>query len=118
MGLPDCHSTHLLRRTELKKRSILLNAKDNVATALTELAAGERVHPELDDLSYDLEVIEDIAFAHKFALRDIAEGEEVLKYGMPIGKALNDIKAGEWVHVHNCRSHRFGFHRQQYGLKA
>jgi altronate dehydratase small subunit len=102
----------------LNKRSILLNEKDNVATALTELQAGEAVNPELDDLSYNLEVLEDIAFAHKFALRDIAEGEEVLKYGMPIGKALKDIKAGEWVHVHNCRSHRFGFHREKYGLRA
>ena len=89
-----------------------------MATALTPLTKGDVVHPTLDDLSYDVELIEDIQFEHKFALRDIAKGEEVLKYGMPIGKALQDIKKGEWVHVHNCRSERFGFHREQYGLKA
>ncbi|MBC7235208.1 MAG: UxaA family hydrolase [Chloroflexi bacterium] len=102
----------------MKKRSILLNEKDNVATALTDLKAGEKVYPELNGVSYEIELREDIQFAHKFALRDIAQGEEVLKYGMPIGKALQDIKAGEWVHVHNCRSHRFGFHREKYGLNA
>ena len=33
-------------------------------------------------------------------------------------KALEDIRPGQRVHVHNCRSERFGFHREQYGLKA
>lgn len=102
----------------MKRKSILLNVKDNVATALTDLQKGEEVNASLDDLSLDVTLLEDIQFAHKYALKDIAEGEEVLKYGMPIGRALNDVRAGEWVHVHNCRSHRFGFHREQYGLKA
>ena len=102
----------------MKRKSILLNVKDNVATALTDLQKGEEVNASLDDVSVDVTLLEDIQFAHKYAFKDIAEGEEVLKYGMPIGKALNDIRAGEWVHVHNCRSHRFGFHREQYGLKA
>lgn len=102
----------------MKSKAILLNPADNVATALVDLKKGEEVHVELDDVSVDVVLREDIEFAHKYALRDIAEGEEVLKYGMPIGKALRDIRAGEWVHVHNCRSHRFGFHREKYGLKA
>ena len=102
----------------MRRRAILLDAADNVATALTDLKKGETVTASLDRVSVDVVLGEDIQFAHKYALRDIAEGEEVLKYGMPIGKALGDIAAGEWVHVHNCRSHRFGFHREQYGLKA
>ena len=63
-------------------------------------------------------LIDDIAFGHKYALRDIAKGEDILKYGLPIGKALADIAVGEWVHVHNCRSEHFGFHREKYGLNA
>jgi len=61
---------------------------------------------------------EDIQFGHKYALHDITKGEDILKYGLPIGQALADIQAGQWVHVHNCRSEHFGFHREQYGLKA
>lgn len=42
--------------------------------------------------------------AHKFALRDIAAGEKVIKYGMPIGVATSDIKAGDHVHTHNLKT--------------
>ena len=38
---------------------------------------------------------------HKYALRPIAAGENVIKYGMPIGHATRDIAAGEHVHTHN-----------------
>ena len=44
-----------------------------------------------------------IPFGHKAALRTIREGEPVLKYGVPIGAATQDIQPGEHVHVHNCR---------------
>ena len=41
---------------------------------------------------------------HKYALRDIAEGENVIKYGMPIGHATKPIAKGEHVHVHNVKT--------------
>ena len=41
---------------------------------------------------------------HKYALRDIAEGEDVIKYGMPIGHATRPIAKGEHVHVHNVKT--------------
>ena len=41
---------------------------------------------------------------HKYTLRDIAEGENVIKYGMPIGHATCAIKKGEHVHVHNVKT--------------
>ena len=102
----------------MQKRAILLNVEDDVATALADLQAGASVHVSLDDVSVEVVLREDIAFGHKYALRDIAQGQEILKYGLPIGQALVDIEAGEWVHVHNCRSEHFGFHREQYGLHA
>jgi len=102
----------------MKARAILINAQDDVATALTDLQAGDSVAVALADVSATITLREDIKLGHKYALRDIAEGEAILKYGLPIGKALSDIQAGDWVHVHNCRSERFGFHREQYGLNA
>jgi len=41
---------------------------------------------------------------HKYALRDIAKGENIIKYGNPIGHATADIKAGEHVHTHNVKT--------------
>jgi altronate dehydratase small subunit len=102
----------------MRKRAILLNVEDDVATALTDLQARTSVQVSLDDVSIDVVLREDIEFGHKYALHHIAQGQEILKYGLPIGKALVDIEAGEWVHVHNCRSEHFGFHREQYGLHA
>jgi hypothetical protein len=102
----------------LNSKAIIMHLTDDVATALTDLEAGEKIVASLEGRSEETVLQEDIQFAHKYALRDIAKGEPILKYGMPIGKALEDIPAGKWVHVHNCRSERFGFHREQYGLKA
>ena len=105
-----------------KQVAILLNPKDDVATALTQLAAGQTVNVTLDDgntsVTCTTELREDIQFGHKYALRDIAQGEPILKYGLPIGNALEDIPAGAWVHVHNCRSEHLGFQHEKYGIKA
>ncbi len=46
----------------------------------------------------------EIPAGHKIALRDIARGERVVKYGCPIGIATADIRAGEWVHSHNLKT--------------
>lgn len=51
-----------------------------------------------------LRVLDAIQTGHKIALRDIAEGDPVLKYRSRIGEATRPIRAGEWVHLHNCRS--------------
>ena len=102
----------------MKRKAILIDTQDDVATALTDLQGGESITVALDEVTVTITLREDIKFGHKYALHDIAKGQEILKYGLPIGKALSDIQAGEWVHVHNCRSKRFGFHREQYGLNA
>lgn len=54
-----------------------------------------------DNVAVAIEAFDDIPAGHKVALRDIAEGEAVIKYGFPIGHATQSIKAGEWVHSHN-----------------
>jgi len=45
-----------------------------------------------------------LADGHKYAIRDIAKGENVIKYGNPIGHATEDIKVGEHVHTHNLKT--------------
>jgi hypothetical protein len=100
------------------QKAIRLNVKDNVATALTDLEMGETIEISGAEGPLQIALREAIRFGHKYALRDIAQGEDVLKYGLPIGKAMEAICAGEWVHVHNCRSDRFGHRHQKYGVNA
>lgn len=45
---------------------------------------------------------------HKYAVRDIKRGENIIKYGQPIGHALADIKKGEHVHSHNLATNLSG----------
>ena len=49
-----------------------------------------------------------VADGHKYALRRIASGEDVIKYGQPIGHATSDIAEGEWVHTHNLATNLSG----------
>lgn len=66
------------------KGVIVINERDNVGVTLVR--RGE------------------IPPGHKIALRPIAAGERVIKYGEPIGVATRNVARGEWVHVHNLRS--------------
>jgi len=84
-------------------RALVVGAgADNVATAVTALAVGERL--ELD--GHVVEVREPIPSGHKLALRAIASGQLVVKYREPIGHAVADIAPGAHVHVHNVVSAR------------
>ncbi len=60
---------------------------------------------EKDNVGVCLEACGDIPAGHKYALKDIACGDYVVKYGEIIGRAKQDIQKGEWVHTHNVRSH-------------
>lgn len=87
------------------KAALVISLRDNVATALEALEAGRTIEiggsPGLL-----LSVLEPIPPGHKVALRPIAAGEPVLKYGSPIGLASADIPAGTHVHTHNLASSR------------
>ncbi|WP_457447854.1 UxaA family hydrolase [Roseateles sp. P5_E4] len=77
---------------------ILLHASDNVAVARVALAENEEIAAPGGAA---LRVRAAIDAGHKIALRAIAPGEVVLKYGQPIGVASTAIQAGDHVHVHN-----------------
>ena len=79
---------------------IKINPKDKVAVALQVIPAGTTV--EVDGVS--VTTIDEIPAGHKFALVDIAEGENVIKYGSSIGVAKEPIKQGNWIHTHNIKT--------------
>lgn len=54
----------------------------------------------------EIVLLNTIPFGHKIALREIAKGEDVVKYGEVIGRATQDIDIGEYVHIHNVESKR------------
>jgi altronate hydrolase len=83
-------------------RVIVITARDNVATALDPVAAGQTVEAG----GRRVTAREPIASGHKVALTPIAAGAAVVKYGSPIGTATVDIAAGAHVHVHNVASER------------
>ncbi len=70
-----------------------IDPRDGVATALRDVVAGER--------SLGVIVGQAVAKGHKVALKPIAAGEAVLKFGFPIGRATRAIAPGEHVHVYN-----------------
>jgi altronate hydrolase len=77
---------------------IVLHPADNVAVARVALAPGADI---ASTGGTTIRVKDPIEAGHKIALRPIARGEAVLKYGLPIGVAGADIEPGEHVHVHN-----------------
>lgn len=80
----------------MSKQTIKINGLDNVAVALTDLRTGEEHEGVV--------LAEDIVKGHKFALTEIAEGEQIIKYGSPIARAVHTIPAGAHVHTHNART--------------
>ena len=57
-----------------------------------------------DGCRTEAEAVQKIPKGHKIALQNIRAGEDVIKYGVRIARASKDIRAGEWVHLHNIRS--------------
>ena len=84
------------------KDYLRINEKDNVAVAINELPIHSSLNPEPEGAA--VQTLETIPAGHKVALRDIREGEKVIKYGFPIGIATADIPAGSHVHTHNIKT--------------
>ena len=97
----------MIKKDETTVRAlIVINKKDNVATALTDLEKG--IPLQIEKGSTKLKIIphQFIAFGHKLAIMKIPVGEGVIKYGEIIGRAICDIEVGAHVHVHNVESQR------------
>jgi altronate dehydratase small subunit len=99
-------------------KAIQIDEKDNVATTTSEVDAGEA----LEIISPDGRVIlkprvsETIPFGHKLAIKPIALGENIVKYGEVIGVATQPVKAGAWVNTHNVGSARMPTRGKEEGI--
>lgn len=82
---------------------MIVDPTDNVATALVDIAPG-RHRWAAGDGRFDVTVPEPVGAGFKIAIRPIAAGGAVVKYGHTIAIATEDIPAGAMVHVHNTRS--------------
>ena len=82
------------------KEFIKINECDNVIIALRDYKKDEVI--DLEDKKITL--LEDINRGHKIAIKNINKGDNVIKYGLPIGYALEDIKVGSWIHTHNTKT--------------
>lgn len=88
---------------EQTQMAFQINTKDNVATALAALVPGIVVLTG-DTLQTAIFAATEIPVGHKLALHDIRKGDDIIKYGICIGRATDNIPAGSWVHLHVMRS--------------
>ncbi|HCM0314059.1 TPA: UxaA family hydrolase [Salmonella enterica] len=98
----------------VKKNAVVIHPQDCVATAITALKAGETATMFIGETATmfigerEISVVlhQDVPFGHKFAICDVPFHGEVYKYGESIGRATQEIKSGDYVHVHNVESER------------
>lgn len=86
------------------KDFLKINPADNVAVAISPLSAGTTVNVDGDDIT----LVADIPAGHKFALCEIAEGENVIKYGFPIGHARHAVKKGAFLDHNDIKTNLEG----------
>ena len=88
----------------MKTKYLKINPADNVAVAIVELPAGTTLTVDGKEV-----VLNDtIPAGHKFALQDLAEGENVIKYGYPIGHVKKAQKQGDWLNENNIKTNLAG----------
>lgn len=83
---------------------------DNVGVVVVEgLTAGTDMLCVVthDNTDFRLTAKADIPIGHKVALKDLAEGDTVMKYGEDIGKMVGPAEQGGHVHTHNCKTKRW-----------
>ncbi len=72
---------------------VKIKDQDNVVVVTSDTKAGT-------EILEGLKVNQDIPQAHKVALQDIPAGGEIIRYGVVLGYAINDIKKGDWINEH------------------
>lgn len=81
-----------------------INPDDNVAVALEALRLGDKLMVEGQEIT----LTDDIPMGHKFALKNIENNENVIKYGYPIGHTLTKLQPGDWINEKNLKTNLEG----------
>ena len=97
----------------MMKDFLKIDEIDNTIVSLKDLHSGLI----LQDGDEPIELLEDIKSGHKIASRDIKKGENIIKYGYPIGQAKEDILKGQWIHTHNTKTNLGGTIDYKYNPK-
>jgi (2R)-sulfolactate sulfo-lyase subunit alpha len=89
---------------------VLHDPNDSVAVVVVEgVKAGTPLTGLIldEDRTITFTCTQDIPIGHKVALRDLAVGDTVIKYGVDIGKVVKSVRRGEHAHVHNIKTKRW-----------
>ena len=81
-----------------------INPADSVVVCLSAKQKGDII--EVD--GQRITINQDTPAGHKILIKDVAEGEDIIKYGYPIGHAQQALKAGDWVNEHNLKTNLSG----------
>lgn len=81
-----------------------VHERDNVIVTLKGFEAGESISHGTVTVTLNQKV----PVGHKVALRPIKQGENIIKYGFPIGRAKEKVEAGDWIHTHNVQTNLEG----------
>jgi altronate hydrolase len=85
-----------------------LDSRDNVLIALTDVKAGERVEFGAD--GYTLP--KNVPAKHKFAMRDLGVGDDIIMYGVLVGRAIKSLARGELLTTSNIQHQAAPFREQ------
>ena len=88
----------------MEKTYLKINKADSVVVCLQPMKKGETIN--IDDINVTLN--QDTPAGHKVLIKDTAEGQDIVKYGYPIGHAIKDLKAGDWVNEENLKTNLAG----------
>ena len=89
---------------------VLHDPHDSVAVVVVEgISAGMKMTGLIldEDRTLTLDCVQDIPLGHKVAMKDMAIGDTVIKYGVDIGKVVAPIARGQHAHVHNIKTKRW-----------
>lgn len=88
-----------------------IHPQDNVVVCLEPMAKGQTLN--LSD-NESIVIAQDVPAGHKVAIKDIKNGENIIKYGYAIGHSTEDITKGMWVHTHDVKTNLEGILEYKY----
>ena len=100
-----CRKTNNERKQTMSNKVLKVHPSDNVIVALQDLPKGETVHYNGSTFT----VVDDILAKHKFFERHMHAGDEVIMYGVLVGKAQYDIPAGGLMTTSNIKHASGGY---------
>lgn len=81
-----------------------INPADSVVVCLSPKKKGEIIDVD----GRQITINQDTPAGHKVLIKDVTKGEDIIKYGYPIGHAMEDLKAGDWVNENNLKTNLKG----------